>query len=145
MKISQLAAATGVSVETIRYYEQQNLLPPPARLDNGYRSYTPQHVEQLAFIKHCRSLDMSIADTSQLLAFTLKPQADCTQINVLVEQQLMKIRARLASLTALEQQLGRLQHRCSQPHSSEQCGILQELVAAAHGEACACHESNVVK
>ena len=139
MKISQLAAATGVTVETIRYYEQQNLLPPPARLDNGYRAYNDKHVEQLAFIKHCRSLDMSIADTAQLLAFTLEPQADCTQINLLVEQQLLKIRARLVSLNALEKQLDRLQHQCSHPKSSEHCGILHELVAAAHGEACACH------
>ncbi len=140
MKISQLAAATGVAVETIRYYEQQKLLPPPARLDNGYRAYMPQHVEQLAFIKHCRSLDMSITDTAQLLSFTLKPSADCSQINLLVEQQLHKIRARLVSLTALEKQLDRLQHQCAHPDTSENCGILHELVAAAHGEACACHE-----
>ncbi|AXF86491.1 HTH-type transcriptional regulator ZntR [Ephemeroptericola cinctiostellae] len=142
MKISQLAAATGVAVETIRYYEQQNLLPLPERQDNGYRTYSNKHVEQLAFIKHCRSLDMSIADTGQLLAFTLEPQADCTQINLLVEQQLLKIRARLVSLTALEKQLDRLQHQCSQVNSSERCGILHELVAAAHGEACACHGLN---
>ena len=142
MKISQLATATGVAVETIRYYEQQNLLPPPARLDNGYRTYTDKHVEQLAFIKHCRSLDMSITDTAQLLAYTLEPQADCAQINLLVEQQLLKIRARLVSLTALEKQLDRLKHQCSQPNSSEHCGILHELVAAAHGEACACHGHN---
>lgn len=139
MKISQLTTATGVSVETIRYYEQQKLLPPPARLDNGYRNYTQQHVEQLAFIKHCRSLDISIADTAQLLSFALKPQEDCTQINALINQQLLKIRARLVSLAALEKQLDRLQHQCAEPNSSKQCGILHELVAAAHGEACACH------
>ncbi len=139
MKISQLAAATGVPAETIRYYEQQQLLPAPARLDNGYRMYTEKHVEQLAFIKHCRSLDMSIADTAQLLAFTIEPQTDCMKVNVLIEQQLQKIRARLASLIALEKQLTRLHYQCQHPDKSQNCGILHELVAAAHGEACACH------
>ncbi len=139
MKISQLATATGVPAETIRYYEREKLLPPPARQENGYRAYTDKHVEQLAFIKHCRSLDISIADTALLLEFTLKPQTDCSQINQLIEQQLLKIRARLVSLTALEKQLDRLKHQCAQPNDSAHCGILHDLVAAAHGEACACH------
>ena len=139
MKISQLATATGVPAETIRYYEREKLLPPPARQENGYRAYTDKHVEQLAFIKHCRSLDISIADTALLLEFTLKPQTDCSQINQLIEQQLLKIRARLVSLTALEKQLDRLKHQCAKPNDSAHCGILHDLVAAAHGEACACH------
>ena len=139
LKISELSKKTGVTIETIRYYEQQQLLPTPMRATNGYRFYTTQHVEQLAFIKHCRSLDISIADTAQLLHFMLEPQADCSHINQLIEQQLTKIRARLVSLTALEKQLDRLQHQCQQPHTSQECGILHELVAAAHGEACACH------
>lgn len=140
MKISQLATATNVNVETIRYYEQKKLLSPPMRLSNGYRTYTPQHVEQLAFIKHCRSLDMSLADIAELLTFTLKPQADCTQVNILINQQLLKIRARLVSLTALEQQLAHLQHQCSKPDASEQCGILHELVAAAQSDPCIRHD-----
>ena len=145
MKIGQLSAATGVPVETIRYYEQQKLLPSAARLDNGYRSYSDKHIEQLAFIKHCRSLDMSMADTALLLKFTIAPQTDCAQVNVIIDHQLSKIRTRLISLNALEKQLDRLQHQCQQVDRIEHCGILQELVAAAHGEACACHSSAVSK
>ena len=93
MKISQLAAATGVAVETIRYYEQQNLLPPPARLDNGYRAYNDKHVEQLAFIKHCRSLDMSIADTAQCIARELFHHVENTSAFIFIthKEKLKKI------------------------------------------------------
>ena len=58
MQIKDLSRATGVDVETIRYYEKQGLLPEPARRDNGYRDYAAQHLERLSFIRHCRALDM---------------------------------------------------------------------------------------
>ena len=143
MKISQLATATGVPAETIRYYEREKLLPPPARQENGYRAYTDKHVEQLAFIKHCRSLDISIADTALLLEFTLKPQTDCSQINQLIEQQLLKIRARLVSLTALEKQLEKVSktisaqekqiHALSRQRSNPAGGAIVPMVSALAG------------
>ena len=46
MQIKDLSRATGVDVETIRYYEKQGLLPKPARRDNGYRDYAAQHLER---------------------------------------------------------------------------------------------------
>lgn len=52
MQIKDLSRATGVDVETIRYYEKQGLLPKPARRDNGYRDYAAQHLERLSFIRH---------------------------------------------------------------------------------------------
>ena len=55
MKISDLGRATGVDVETIRYYEKAGLLPPPAREANGYRSYGDAHLQRLAFVRHCRA------------------------------------------------------------------------------------------
>ena len=57
MRIKELAEATGVDVDTIRYYEKQSLLPEPARQDNGYRDYASAHLERLAFIRHGRALD----------------------------------------------------------------------------------------
>lgn len=50
MQIKELAAATGVDTETIRFYEKEGLLPQPARLANGYRSYEPVHLERLSFV-----------------------------------------------------------------------------------------------
>ena len=60
MKIGALAEATGTPVETIRFYEREGLLPPPARAENNYRLYLPIHVERLAFVRQCRGLDMTL-------------------------------------------------------------------------------------
>ncbi len=141
MQIKELAKATGVEVETIRYYEKQGLLPEPARRDNGYREYEAPHLEQLSFIRHCRTLDMPLADVGRLLEFLDTPAEHCGDVDQLVEDQLVKVRARLKSMKALERQLLHLRARCSGVHEGR-CGILDELVAAAHGEACACHSGN---
>lgn len=138
MQIKELARATGVDVETIRYYEKQGLLPEPARRDNGYRDYAAEHLERLSFIRHCRALDMSLANVSQLLKFVDEPSADCSDVDLLVDNQLARVRARLKSMRALEKQLLQLRARCSGAHNGS-CGILDELVAAAHGESCVCH------
>ncbi len=139
MQIKQLADATGVDAETIRFYEQQGLLPAPARKDNGYRDYDGSHLQRLSFIRHCRALEMPLAQISTLLGFVNAPRAPCEGINALVDQQLTKVRARLKSMRALERQLLQLRAQCSGAHDAQGCGILHELVAAAHAEACACH------
>ncbi|WP_332750950.1 Cd(II)/Pb(II)-responsive transcriptional regulator [Hydrogenophaga sp.] len=138
MQIKELSQATGVDVETIRYYEKQGLLPEPARRDNGYRDYAAAHLERLSFIRHCRALDMPLADVSRLLGFVDKPDAHFGDVDRLVDEQLARVRARLKSMRALEKQLLQLRARCSGTHAGH-CGILDELVSAAQGEACACH------
>jgi len=138
MQIKELAQATGVDVETIRYYEKQGLLPAPARRDNGYRDYTSGHLERLSFIRHCRALDMPLTDVRRLLELLDAPSEQLTDVDRLVDEQLTRVRARLKSMRALEKQLLQLRARCSGRHEGH-CGILDELVSAAHGEACACH------
>lgn len=139
MRIGELGQAAGVDVETIRYYERAGLLPRPARSENGYRSYGPAQLECLAFIRHCRALDISLADVRRLLEFVAHPEMDCGDIDRLIDAQLERVRARLKSMRALERQLNALRGRCGENHHAGECGILHELVAAAHGEACACH------
>lgn len=138
MQIKELAQATGVDVETIRYYEKQGLLPAPARRDNGYRDYEAAHLERLSFIRHCRALDMPLTDVRRLLGLLDAPSEQLTDVDRLVDEQLARVRARLKSMRALEKQLLQLRARCSGRHEGH-CGILDELVSAAHGEACACH------
>ena len=132
MQIKELAQATGVDVETIRYYEKQGLLPAPARRDNGYRDYTQAHLKRLSFIRHCRALNMPLADVSRLLSFVDAPDGYCHEVNLLVDEQLARVRARLKSMRALEKQLLHLRAQCS--GADQHCGILDELVSAAQGE-----------
>jgi len=139
MRIGELSAATGVEVETIRYYEREGLLAAPVRQANGYRAYGTSQLERLAFIRHCRALEIPLAEIRRLLEFVAQPAAECGDIDRLIDEQLLKVRARLKSMRALERQLAELRKRCDAHHAVGECGILHELVAAAHGEACACH------
>lgn len=139
MKIGKLARATGVDVQTIRYYERVRLLPAPKRLRNRYRDYGERHLEQLAFIRHCRALDMPLADIRLLLDFIAEPAGDYSDVHRAVDSQLGRVRARMKSLRVLAKQLVALRAQCSLPKGRRQCGILGELVAAAHAEAHAFH------
>ena len=67
MKIGELASATGVQIPTIRFYEQEGLLPPAARTAGNYRRYDESHVQRLAFVRNCRSLDIGLDDIRSLL------------------------------------------------------------------------------
>ena len=134
MRIGELGHATGVDVETIRYYEKTGLLLPPERRDNGYRSYGEAHLERLSFIRHCRALDMSIAEIKRLLEMLARPLADCCDVDRLIDEQLTRVRTRIKSLRALERQLSALRNCCASPHIAADCGILQELVTTARRE-----------
>ncbi|MBL8522726.1 MAG: Cd(II)/Pb(II)-responsive transcriptional regulator [Betaproteobacteria bacterium] len=141
MKIGEIARLTNTPVETIRYYEREGLLLAPDRADNGYRTYGQRELERLALIRHCRALDMPLAEIRVLVDFIDKPRRNFHEVDLLVEEHLKRVKARLKSMRALEKQLIHLRARCDSRHLNGECGILQELVAAAHGEACACHPS----
>ena len=142
MRIGELAAKAGVDVQTLRYYEREGLLDPPARTPSGYRSYAPAHLERLTFVRHCRSLDMALADVKRLLALSKDKSVSCDEVNALVHAHLERVRAKRAALEGLERQLTALDAQCVSGHRVADCGILEDLIHAAHGEACACHPAS---
>lgn len=92
MRIGELSSATGVDIETIRYYEKIGLMPRADREANGYRAYDRTHLERLSFIRYCRALDMPLAGIGRLLDFLLHPDAGCGDIDHLIDDQLIRIR-----------------------------------------------------
>jgi len=111
------------------------MLPPPTRLPNGYRDYGAAHLERLAFVCHCRALDMPLSEVGRLLDFLARPFAECADVDRLIDEQLARVRTRIKSLRTLERQLSALRGRCSAPQTAADCGILHKLVTAAHREA----------
>ena len=126
-KIGQLATHTGSTVETIRYYEQKRLLPQPARSDGNYRLYGPEHVKRLQFIRHCRSLDMTLDEIRTLLDFRDTPDTNCAGVNTLLDKHIGHVADRIKDLKVLQTQLKQLRQQCHSVQSMVQCGILQEL------------------
>lgn len=127
MRIGAMARATGTPVETIRFYEREGLLPGAARTQGNYRLYTPHHAQRLAFIRQCRSLDMSLDEIRLLLQFKDQPLADCGEVNSLLDEHIAHVAARIGALSALQRELRALRAACPVPHAAADCGILQGI------------------
>ena len=140
MRIGDLAESTGTAVETIRFYEREGLIPAAQRADNNYRMYTAAHEERLAFIRHCRNLDMTLDEIRTLLRLRDAPSQDCGEVNALLDEHIGHVTHRIRELRTLQKDLKALRARCGTPHAIEQCGILNELdTAAAQGTSAAPH------
>ena len=127
MKIGELAKLTGCSVQTIRYYEKEQLLPSTRRSEGNFRLYDEASADQLLFIKLCRGLDLSLSEIRQLLALKRSPGAQCDEVNRMMEAHIHQVEARIRELTQLHEQLRALRGHCSNQRTVEQCGILQTL------------------
>ena len=101
MKIGELAEKAGLPVETVRYYEKEGLLPGVARTQGNYRIYTDDHAERLLFIRHCRSLDMTLEEIRILLHFKDKPDESCDRVNALLDAHIGHVCERIRDLEKL--------------------------------------------
>lgn len=133
VKIGELAKRSGCPVETIRYYEREGLLPAPARSEGNFRLYGPTHVERLQFIRHCRSLDMTLNEIRNLLLFRDAPEQNCEEVNALLDSHIGHVADRIAQLKALETELKALRSLCHTAQAAKDCGILQSLSNAEGG------------
>jgi Cd(II)/Pb(II)-responsive transcriptional regulator len=131
--IGGLAKRTQCQAETIRYYEREGLLPPPARSRGNYRQYDATHVERLSFIRHCRSLDMTLAEIRALLDFRDAPTRDCAEVSALLDEHVRHVADRIDELRRLQRQLKHLRGLCARPGQARRCGILNEMSRAAKG------------
>ena len=127
MKIGELGKVTSTQVETIRYYEREGLLPVPARTGGNFRIYDDTHIERLSFIRHCRSLDMTLDEIRILLRFKDAPTENCGDVNALLDAHIGHVAARISELRLLERQLKSLRERCCEGREAAHCGILKEL------------------
>lgn len=131
MKIGELSRAASTPVETIRYYEREGLLPEPPRTDNNYRVYGEEHLGRLAFIRHCRTLDMTLGEIRVLLRFKDAPAEDCGAVNRLLDEHLGHVEARIDELRTLHRQLLNLREQCLDVTSAADCGILTGIAREA--------------
>lgn len=126
LTIGKLAAATGVNLETIRYYERIALMPPPDRTQAGHRAYEAAHLRRLAFIRRARELGFSIEEIRALLALATPEDASCAKVREIAEAHLVDVRAKLADLARLERILAETLAECS-GGSSPPCPVLDML------------------
>jgi DNA-binding transcriptional MerR regulator len=128
MKIQELSNQTGVPPKTIRYYEEIGLLPPPARLPNGYRDYSEIDIQRLSLVAGARRLDISLAEIREILDMRDRQEAPCSKLLELIAQKREEIQLHIEQLKRMESELADLHELgCSFP--------LDDV----EGKHCVCH------
>jgi DNA-binding transcriptional MerR regulator len=106
-RISELAERTGFPASTLRYYEQQGLLPAVARTSGGYRSYDERAVERLSFIARAKQLDLPLDEIRDLAAVWDDGACAAVQHRLagLIAGKIADVDVRVAELTEFRNQL----------------------------------------
>lgn len=125
--IGQVARASGVAVETIRYYERVGLLPSPARSAGGYRLFADGTVARLRFIQRAKRLGFTLDEVQRLLHLA-DNKAASSDVRALAAEKLAGIEARLRDLQNMRDALASLIADCDGHGSTAACPIIHALV-----------------
>ena len=128
MQINTFAQKTYLAAKTIRYYEGIGLLPPPKRLENGYRTYDETDIERARLVAGARRLDLSLDDIREILDLRDRQIAPCRVMLNLLAEKADEISRRIAELQHMETELREL-HRLGQSFPIDN----------VDGKNCVCH------
>ena len=106
MQIGEIASATGLSRDTLRFYEKRGLLRA-RRADNGYRHYPPEAVDWLRYIRLAQTLGFSLKEIEADLPLLAEPDTSAPQLRAALERKMLDIELRIEGLTSLRGELAR--------------------------------------
>jgi DNA-binding transcriptional MerR regulator len=107
MKVGELAEATGVSVQTIRFYERRGLLPAPRRLQSGYRDYPAETARTVLRIKRMQEVGFTLRELGRFLRSLEAAPHNHTERRAYAEAKLRDIDAQIERLRVMQEELGR--------------------------------------
>ncbi len=123
--IGVVAAAAGVNVETIRFYQRKGLLPKPTRQYGQIRRYRDTDVARVKFVKSAQRLGFSLDEIKSLLR--LDDGAHCDEARVMAEEKLADVRAKLRDLRRIETTLRALVADCCATKTTVTCPLIAAL------------------
>ena len=112
LSIRQAGQETGLSPDTLRYYERIGLLGPVARNKGGQRRYTMLDIARLRFVRRAQAMDFSLDEIGQLLALREQPGDVRGDVRRMTETKLAAIEQRIESLIRLREELTQLVNAC---------------------------------
>lgn len=112
MKIGQVADESGVSVDTVRFYERRGVLPHPERLPSGYRTYTPATVARIRLARRLQALGLTLDEVVDALHATEQPDVSCESERWRLEAVLERIDAKIAELRSVRREVCKVVAAC---------------------------------
>jgi DNA-binding transcriptional MerR regulator len=131
MRIGELAARTGVPVKTIRFWEDERLVPEPTRTRSGYRQYDTAAVERLSFIRQAQAAGFRLDQIRQILDIADSGDRPCAHVGNVIDQRLAEVDARIAELEATRDRLRLLARRAAAQDTADCrgfCSIIEPTV-----------------
>lgn len=127
LRSGELAKAAVVNLDTIRFYERQNLLPKPPRTAAGYRAFPAEAVQRVRFIRRAQTLGFSLKEIKELLALSVARTTSCSVVRERAEKKISDIEGKIADLDAMKKALRKLADSCSGRGPLTKCPILECL------------------
>jgi DNA-binding transcriptional MerR regulator len=130
LQIGDVATQTGLTVDTIRFYERERLLRSAVRSSGGFRLFSKSDVDDLAFIGNAQELGFSLQEIRELINLKRSLHPDCRQVEQLLEQKIAAVRGKIAALRKLERDLRRAMANCEsnlRHGRTTQCPVLAEI------------------
>lgn len=125
LTIGKLASASGVSVETIRFYERKGILKQP-RKQGAFRHYPDEYIARVQFIKRSQELGFTLKESKELLDLRIRNQSKCSDVLSKTEEKITEIDQKIKDLKQMKKSLQGLANCCedtSLPLS--ECPILE--------------------
>ena len=127
MKIGQVASGAGVNIQTVRYYERRGLLPEAPRTPSGYRTYEPEAVARLRFIKRAQDLGFSLEEIAELLKLRVEHGAACEAVEAKAKEKIAMVEKRIDDLRRMRTVLVELSQACDLREPTSDCPVLETL------------------
>ena len=139
-RIGQVAHETGLSIDTIRFYEKQGLLRRSPRTEGGFRLFGTGEIEALKFVRKAQELGFSLSEIRELLILRTDHVPACSHVKELLDQKLTAVEKKIKELQSLERSLKLALRKCKRglkttaPGHEEWCPVLEEISRAARGQ-----------
>ena len=131
MNISIVARKTGLTSKAIRFYEDKGLVTPPLRGDNGYRSYTQQHINELTLLRQARQGGFNLEECGELVNLFNDPLRHSADVKARTLQKVAEIERHIVELETMRKQLLSLADACPGDDSAD-CPIIENLSGCCH-------------
>jgi len=144
VRISEVAKAAHVGIETVRFYERRGLIPQPVRpADGGFRSYPEQVTLQIRFIRQAQELGFSLGEIKELLSLKSIPDADCSEVRRRALSKRDDVDFKIKRLRRIRKTLTKLIDACPGEGALGSCSIIDAMGSNVTG--ITKHKHNSVK
>jgi Cu(I)-responsive transcriptional regulator len=127
VKIGVIASTTGLSTQTLRYYQTRGLIQPKQCLESGYRLYEISIIERIKFIQHSKAIGFSLDEVLELLKLQDDPNVNAGQVKQKIDAKVTALDLKIAKLQQIKQSLIQLSNNCSGEGTVADCPIIAEL------------------